>query len=59
MGYSEPEARPTGGVTPDLVGADDGFGLDPGHCAERVSDQAAGHRNQDRLGSGNIAPAAA
>ena len=31
---------------------DDGFGFDPGHGAEHVSDRAAGHRNQDRLGAG-------
>src|SRR5882724_4405919 len=31
---------------------DNGFGSDPGHGAEHVSDQAAGHRNQDRLGAG-------
>ena len=31
---------------------DDGFGFDPGHRAEHVSDRAAGHRNQDRLGAG-------
>ena len=38
---------------------DDGFGSDPGHGAEHVSDQAAGHRSQDRFGAGNLAPAAA
>lgn len=31
---------------------DDGCGFDPGHGAEHVSDRAAGHRNQDRLGAG-------
>ena len=38
---------------------DDGLGFDPGHGAEHVSDQAAGHRYQDRPGAGNLAPAAA
>src|SRR5260370_22728669 len=56
--HSELEAPPA--AWPGQVGdVDDGFGLEPGHGAERVSDQAAGHRNQDRLSARNIAPAAA
>jgi hypothetical protein len=31
---------------------DDGFGSGSGHGAGHVSDRAAGHRNQDRLGAG-------
>ena len=39
-------------MAPDrLVPSMTAFEFDPGHGAEHVSDRAAGHRNQDRLGA--------